>query len=405
MSAILLAATCSLATADESLPRPGQPQAPVPSEADTPRAPSKPEGSVEEELLPGEVPRNPVFAKELKELAERVTEHKKQSVSIVTTGRPDPQMQAVLDELSSLGGKPLESLSAEEARRQPSPADAANNLAKRNGVTPKEIGKIEDVDIKLRSVDLKGRVYRPKGDGPFPVILYIHGGGWVVADLDTYDATPRALCGQTGALVISAHYRQAPEHKFPTAHNDVYGAYQWTLENAGRWSGNARKVAVVGESAGGNMAASVCIMAQADGKQMPVHQVLVYPVADTSMDTPSYIENKNAKPLNAAMMKWFFDQTLAIPADVTDTKVALLKAKSLRGLPPATIITAQIDPLRSEGEALAKKMEADGVKVAYRNYDGVTHEFFGMGAVVDKGADALQWVSSELKKSFAEQGD
>ena len=315
--------------------------------------------------------------------------------------QPDPQMKAVLDTLAALEGKPLTTLSAEEARKQPSPADAVAKLMKDKDKTPPELGKIEDTEIKLSSVDLKARVYRPEGDGPFPVILYIHGGGWVIADLDTYDATPRALCKQTKALVISTAYRQAPEHKFPTAHNDVYGAYQWVLENAGRWSGNARKVAVVGESAGGNMAANVCIMAQAEGKQLPIHQVLIYPVANTSLETPSYIENKDAKPLSAGLMKWFFDQTLATPADATDTKLALLTAKSLKGLPPATIVTAQIDPLRSEGEALAKKFEADGVAVTYRNYEGVTHEFFGMGAVVDKAQEAMGMVAGELKKAFA----
>ncbi len=315
--------------------------------------------------------------------------------------QPDPQMKAVLDKLASLDGKPIPTLSAEDARKQPSPADAVKALMKEKGKTAPELGKVEDIDIKLSSVDLKARVYRPEGDGPFPVIFYIHGGGWVIADLDTYDATPRGLCKQTKALVISTHYRQAPENKFPTAHNDVYGAYQWVLENAGRWSGNAKKVAVVGESAGGNMAANVCIMAQDENKQMPIHQVLIYPVAGTSMETPSYIENKDAKPLSAGMMKWFLDKTLANPADASDTKLALLDVKSLKGLPPATIITAQIDPLRSEGEALAKKFEADGVPVTYRNYEGVTHEFFGMGAVVDKAQEAMGLVAGELKKAFA----
>lgn len=323
------------------------------------------------------------------------------SVTAQEMAQPNPQMKAVLDTLASLDGKPFTSLSAEEARKQPSPADAVAKLMKDKDKSPPELGKIENIEIKLSSVDLKARVYRPEGDGPFPVILYIHGGGWVIADLDTYDATPRGLCKQTNALVISTHYRQAPEHKFPTAHNDAYGAYQWVLENAGRWSGNAKKVAVVGESAGGNLAANVCIMAQAEGKQLPIHQVLIYPVASTSMDTPSYIENKDAKPLSAGLMKWFFDQTLATPADAADPKLSLVTARSLKGLPPATIVTAQIDPLRSEGEALAKKLEADGVAVTYRNYEGVTHEFFGMGAVVDQAQEAMGMVAGELKKAFA----
>jgi len=314
--------------------------------------------------------------------------------------KPDSQMQAVLDELASLNPKPITSLSAEDARKQPSIANAVKNLADKQNKKLPELGEIDDVEIKLNNVDLDGRVYRPEGDGPFPVILYIHGGGWVLADLDTYDSSARALCKATGALVISTDYRHAPEHKFPTAHNDVYGAYQWAMENAHRWSGNGKKVAVVGESAGGNMAAAVSIMAQSEGKQMPVHQVLIYPVANTVMDTPSYKENKDAKPLGAEAMKWFFDNMLATPNDASDPKIALLQAESLKGLPPTTIITAEIDPLRSEGMALAEKLRKDGVAVTYENYEGVTHEFFGTGLVVDKAQDAVALVARELELSF-----
>lgn len=310
-------------------------------------------------------------------------------------------MQAVLDKLGTLGGKPIESLSAEEARKQPSPADAVKAILKdQNKDAPEKVGKTDDVAIELSSGNIKGRIYKPAGDGPFPIILYIHGGGWVIADLDTYDSTPRALANGVGAIVVSTHYRQAPEHKFPAAHEDAYGAYQWVLKNGHRWGGNTKNVAVVGESAGGNLAAAVCIMAQAEGIQAPVHQVLVYPIADTKVDTPSYVENAAAKPLSAAMMKWFLDQTFAKPQDASDPKVALLDAKTLKGLPSATIITAQIDPLRSEGEALAKKLTADGVEVAYKNYEGVTHEFFGMGAVVDVAKEANAFVCSNLKAAF-----
>ncbi|RYD39340.1 MAG: alpha/beta hydrolase, partial [Verrucomicrobiaceae bacterium] len=313
-------------------------------------------------------------------------------------------MQAVLDKLASLGGKPLVSLTPEEARKQPTPADAVKALMKEKDIPgPQEVAVVEDVEIKLSTVDLKGRVYRPQGDGPFPVILYIHGGGWVIADLDTYDATPRALANGAGAVVVSTHYRQAPEHKFPTAHNDVYGAYQWVMNNAHRWGGNTKRIAVVGESAGGNMAAAVSTMAQAEGIPMPVHQVLVYPVADTRMETPSYKEHADAKPLDADMMKWFADHTFASREDATDAKVALLQAETLEGLPSTTVITAQIDPLRSDGEMLAKKLEADGVTVTYRNYPGVTHEFFGMGAVVDEARQAMDLACAELRAAFAKE--
>ena len=324
------------------------------------------------------------------------------SAESTTPAKPNAQMQAVLDKLATLGGKPAESLSAEEARKQPSPADAVMAILKdSNKDAPETVGKIDNVTIELTSGDIKGRIYKPTGDGPFPIIVYIHGGGWVIADLDTYDSSARALTKGANAIVVSVGYRLAPEHKFPAAHEDCYGAYQWVLKNGHRWGGNTKNVAVVGESAGGNLAAAVCIMAQAEGIMAPVYQVLIYPIADTRMDTPSYVENAKAKPLSAAMMKWFLDQTFAKPEDASDSKVALLQAKTLKGLPPATIITAQIDPLRSEGEALAKKLKADGVEVAYKNYDGVTHEFFGMAAVVDEAKEANDFVCANLKAAFA----
>ncbi len=325
-----------------------------------------------------------------------------QSETPVSPPKPNAHMQAVLDKLTSLGGMPIETLSAEDARKQPTPADAVMALLKdQKKDAPEKVGEVDDITIELSSGNIKGRVYKPEGEGPFPVILYIHGGGWVIADLDTYDSTPRALANAAHAVVISTHYRQAPEHKFPAAHEDAYGAYQWVLKNGHRWGGNTKKVAVVGESAGGNMAAAVCIMAQAEGVQMPVYQVLVYPVADTKMDTPSYIENAKAKPLNAAMMKWFADMTFANKEDASDPKIALLQAKTLKGLPSTTIITAQIDPLRSEGQMLAEKLKADGVSVHYKNYDGVTHEFFGMGAVVDEAKEAVALAAADLKAAFA----
>lgn len=341
---------------------------------------------------------------------ERATPQPQDSPSDTATdsswmAKLDPQMKSVLDEFQTLNPKPFNTLSAEDARKQPSFAEAARKITDRLDKELPEVGRTDDVTIKLSDVELKGRIYQPKGDGPFPVILYVHGGGWVVGSLESYDATPRALCKATNALVISTHYRQAPEHKFPTAHNDVYGAYQWTMQNAGRWNGNGKKIAVVGESAGANMVAAATAMAKHEGAQLPVHQVLIYPVTNTTMDTESYRQYENAKPLDAATMKWFFDQELANPADAKDPKIALLQSESFKGLPPATIITAEIDPLKSEGEALARRFEQDGVQVTYKNFEGVTHEFFGLAHVVDKAQQAVDLVATQLKQSFGRGAD
>ena len=321
--------------------------------------------------------------------------------------KPDAQMQAVLDELAKLGPKPLGSVPAVEARKQPTPADAVKALLKKQGKStdPEAVGKVENKTIAGAGGQIPIRVYYPKGQGkgeaPFPVILYIHGGGWVIADLDTYDASPRALSNATNAVVVSTHYRQAPEHKFPAAHDDVHAAYEWVLAHAKELNGDPKKIALVGESAGGNMAAAVSVMAREHKMQMPVYQVLIYPIADNNLNTPSYNENAKAKPLNRAGMQWFFKNYLKTPADGDNHLISLVDEKDLKGLPPTTIITAQIDPLHSEGKAYADLLEKAGVNVRYKNYEGVTHEFFGMAAVVDKAKEAQQFAAEGLKEAFS----
>ena len=326
-----------------------------------------------------------------------------------TTGmgaKPNAQMQAVLDELNELGPKPLETLTAEEARIQPTPADAVKALLKKKqGNTsdskPEEVGNIENKSIDGSGGPIAIRIYTPKGNGPFPVIVYYHGGGWVIADLDTYDSSPRALVNATNAIVVSSHYRQGPEHKFPAAHDDALTAYKWTLENAKTLNGDPKRIALVGESAGGNLAASVSVLAREHHMPLPIYQVLVYPIAGYDFETLSYIENAKAKPLSREAMKWFFKQYLNSPADGKNHLITLANEKNLKGLPPTTIITDQIDPLRSEGKDYADKLQAAGVKVRYKNYDSVTHEFFGMGAVIDKAKQAQHYAAEGLKEAFA----
>ncbi len=314
---------------------------------------------------------------------------------------PNPQMQAVLDELKSLGGKPLESLSSEEARKQPSAADAVKSLLTKQGkpTDPETVGKVEDRAIPGPKGDIPARVYTPAGDGPFPVLVYWHGGGWVIADLDTYDASCRALCNAAGCVVVSCHYRQAPEHPFPAAADDAFAAYKWVVDHAAEIGGDAAKIAVAGESAGGNLAAVVTLRARDEGLKPPVHQLLIYPVTDFNFDTPSYREHANAKPLNATMMRWFWSRYLPEPGAGFSPYASPLRA-NLNDLPPTTVITADIDPLRSEGEAYANKLSQSGVDVEQVNYPGVTHEFFGMGAAVDDAKQAVAKTGERLKAAF-----
>ncbi len=325
-----------------------------------------------------------------------------------TMERADADMRDVLKAFAELGPKPLDTLTPEEARKQPSPADAVAALLKVQGKDPAKMKKqlgvtTQDVTYPGAAGDqIPARIYKPEGASTgLPVILYIHGGGWVIADLDTYDASPRALSKKANAIVVSVHYRQAPEFKFPASHDDTLAAYKWTLEQAASWGGDGSRVAVVGESAGGNMAMTVAMGARDQKLQMPVHIVAVYPVAGTNLDTESYKANENAKPLNKAGMGWFFKHEVRSKTDLGDPRLDLVKAADLNGLPPVTIINADIDPLLSDGLLLGKRLSAAGVKTSMKNYEGVTHEFFGMDAVVKKAADAQDFAAQQLKKAFA----
>lgn len=270
-------------------------------------------------------------------------------------------------------------------------SDAGQSTAPEPGVT-----------MKTQTVQGKGgsfpvHIFTPEGKGPFPVVVYYHGGGFVIADTKVYEASVRALAKHAKAIVVSADYRLAPEHTFPTQPEDAFAAYQWAIENARSFNGDPTRVAVAGESAGGNLATVVSMMARDQKAQLPVHQLLVYPVVDNDMNNASYKKNANAKPLNKAMMGWFFRH---YGADPKSPYALPLKATSLKGLPPATVITAEIDPLMTEGKAYADRLKKEGVAVNDRHYTGVTHEFFGMAAVVPKAKEAQQFAADELSKAF-----
>ena len=224
-------------------------------------------------------------------------------------------------------------------------------------------------------------VYKPaaaKGTGPLPVIVYYHGGGWVIADLKTYDATPRFLSKQLNAIVVSVEYRHAPEAKFPAQHDDANMAYAWVLKNAAAWGGDPMHVALAGESAGGNLAVATAIHARDMGIAMPVAILSVYPIANSDPMTPAKVKYANARPLNGAMLKWFNYYVFKDMSETKDPRIDLVHA-DLHGLPPVTIVNAELDPLQSDGVTLATALRSAGVSVEQRTFPDVTHEFFGMG--------------------------
>ena len=313
-----------------------------------------------------------------------------------------PEMQAVIELLDSLSGgpsaKPMTQMTPQEARKAPSAADAAMATMKKFNIpTPPATA---DTMSRTVAPGVKVRIYTPKGaTGSLPVIVYYHGGGWVIANLDTYDASVRSLSEQTGAVVVSVAYRQGPEMKFPTAHNDSFAAYEWVVKNAASIKGDPNKIAVAGESAGGNLACAVSMMARDKKVALPKYQLIVYPIAGYDLNTPSYLANTQTKPLNKDLMAWFFKYYLRTPADGKSPMIDLVHA-NLKGLPAATIVTAQYDPLMSEGKMLADNLQKAGVKVQYKNYDGVTHEFFGMAAVVPEAKEAQAFAVEGLKSAL-----
>ena len=314
-----------------------------------------------------------------------------------------PQMLAIVEENGRQSPIPLYLLSPQEARRRPSIKDAVNALLSFYGIFVPPA----PVDITNRTVpgsggaSLRALVVTPRGvSGPLPVIVYYHGGGWVIANPDVYERSAVAMAQKTGAIVVSVEYRKGPEFKFPTAHLDAYEAYKWVRQNAATLGGNSAKVAVMGESAGGSLAVNVCMYARNEGFPMPVHQVAVYPVANNDLNTESYIRYQNAKPLDRPLVQYFVANYFRTPADGDSPQISLTDVANLAGLPPVTIIAAEIDPLQFDGKNLFGRFVAAGVPADYRLYMGVTHEFFGADLVVPEAGQAQDFAAARLRQAF-----
>ncbi len=324
-----------------------------------------------------------------------------------TGAKPDwapnikPEMQAVIEKLASYKDKPIPELTAVEARKNHTPTDAVMDLMAENNI-PMPMLKVDTMgkEIPVTGGNIHLRIYTPQeGTKPLPIIVYYHGGGFVIANLDVYDASAKTLAAEAGAIVVSVAYRLGPEHRFPTAHNDAFAAYQWAMNNAASINGDPKRIAVAGESAGGNLALNTAIKARDSKIMIPTAILAVYPLVGSDMNTPSYIKNASAKPLDKPMMMWFVKNYLNSEAQAKDPRITVLAA-NLKGLPPTTVITAEYDPLQSEGMMLTDKLKAAGVTVDSKNYDGVTHEFFGMGTVVPEAKEAMTYAVDQLKKAF-----
>ena len=316
--------------------------------------------------------------------------------------RAAADMQAVLDAHARLGARPIHLGTPSQVRAGPTPADAVKAVMAARGMSTAPDPSVATQELAYgRNAQQKARIYRPAGAsrGSRPLIVYYHGGGWVIADLDTYDAAPRMLAKQLGAVVVSVEYRHAPEFKFPAQHDDAFSAYRWVLSNARAWGGDVNRMAFAGESAGGNLAIATAIAARNSRLMMPRHILSVYPIADSRMNLPSRALGANAKPLSTPDLSWFGYYYIRRPTDGQDPRINLVAA-NLRGLPPVTIVNAQIDPLTSDGINLSAALRRSGVQVAQRTYPGVTHEFFGMGSVVRGAAQANMWAVQRLRPAL-----
>jgi acetyl esterase len=306
----------------------------------------------------------------------------------------DPQAQNIVDAMAALNLKPVEDCTPSEAREAMRARTAALGPFD-------EVAKVAEHRVPVDGGEISLRLYSPSDSAPHPVLVFYHGGGWVIGDLDTHDGICRSLTNAAGCAVASVDYRLAPEAKYPVAAHDSYAALRWVADNAGRLGLDPGRVAVGGDSAGGNLATVVALMARERRGPSLMQQTLIYPVTDHGFDTPSYRENATGYVLTREAMRWFWRHYLARDEQGAEVYASPLRAGSLTGLPPALVLTAECDPLRDEGEAYAARLRDAGVPVTLTRYSGMFHGFFRMTRLLDKARAALDEVAGSLRKAFA----
>jgi acetyl esterase len=306
----------------------------------------------------------------------------------------DPQIAAVLQLLESSGAPSLSSGTPEQARAQ----FRFTTVDLRDPATLPRVGSIDNTEINGPAGPIPVRIYRPEGQTPVPTIVFFHGGGFVIGDLDTHDDHGRLLCHDVNAVVVSVDYRLAPEHKFPAGFEDCFAALKWAADNIQTLGRNADRLAVAGDSAGGNLAAAVALAAREEGLSLAA-QLLIYPGVDFTDDEThaSRIENAEGYFLTAQDMTWFREHYIH-EQHVLDPRASVLHAEDLTGVAPAVIGVAEFDPLRDEGEAYAKKLSDAGVEVVLHRFDGMVHGFYGMGVLSTKAAEAVQSLNADFRR-------
>jgi acetyl esterase len=304
-------------------------------------------------------------------------------------GGLDPKVKAALE-----AGGPVA-----EFRSQPL-AEVRRNFNETAARIPKPDEPPASVENRSLEGGLRIRITRPAGKGPFPILLYFHGGGWAIGDLESHDHVCRSLTRRAGAVVVSVDYRLAPETKFPGQLDDCAAALRWTLEHAGEFAGKPDRVAVGGDSAGANLAAGLALRLRDEGGPRIAYQLLLYPVTDRNFETVSYREFASGYGLSRANMQWFWECYLPEGSGPPDPRAAPLRAKDLKGLPPAFVLTAEYDVLRDEGEAFARRLRKEGVPVRGMRFLGMNHGFIRMAALYPQADHALTVLSDALRDAL-----
>jgi acetyl esterase len=294
--------------------------------------------------------------------------------------------------LAAAGGPPLEQLPLDEARKLPYQMIDAGG--------PEEPVAQVDTRVIPGSVEIPVRVYRPTLDRNLPALVYFHGGGFVICNLDTHDRLCRNLANASGSVVVSVDYRLAPEHKFPAAADDAYAATRYVAEHAAEFGVDPNRIAVGGDSAGGNLATVVALMARERGGPSLKFQLLIYPVVDFDDNSPSMREYEHGYFLTRESMEWFTESYVGSQGDPRSPYASPWYASDLRGLPAAMVITGECDPLRDQGEAYGRRLQEAGVAVVIKRYDGMIHPFISLSGIIDAGRVAIADAGSAVRQAL-----
>jgi acetyl esterase len=302
----------------------------------------------------------------------------------------DPQARAVLDQIPVLTDEVVLALAPPLLRQAMAAMPGSAGPVE-------EVARVESRTLPGPAGEIPVRIYAASQARRLPALVYFHGGGFVIGSLDTHDGTCRSLANAIGCTVVSVDYRLAPEHRFPAGPEDCYAATRWVAEKGAEIGVDTSRIAIGGDSAGGNLAAVVALMARDRRGPALRHQLLIYPVADHDFTTASYQENAQGYLLSREMMRWFWNHYLERAEDGANPYASPLRAASLAGLPPAHVITAEYDPLRDEGEALASRLQEAGVPTTQVRYDGMFHGFFSMNAMLDAARRAVAEAAAAVR--------